>query len=151
MSTPPEKRDFGHLVIDGSTLQPIEELQGRGFPTFIDADNLYAVPTLSADAEATFECETYINPNLMRKLCGFDQAIDALCNIGCNTYSLQFSYDSQMMVPVRKHRKKRIAKKWAKRYGYKFVLVSKQLENVSLVQDNGEIDILGRTERRIVR
>lgn len=130
---------IGNLeIIDGAAFQP---------------GKTAIVGSLCKDAEATFEGECILNPNAMRKLLGLDlatYAIDAVCNIGCNTYSLQFLCNNTMMVPVRKHRKKRIAKKWAKKYGYKYVLVPKRLESVSLVNDN-EIDILGRTERRIVR
>ena len=153
---PTEKRDLENFEINGDTYEFAGDLQGGRFPAFIDPEYvsdweaMRIKPILSNTEAMEFDCECILNPNATRRLLGLDLAIDALCDIGCNTYSLQFLCNSPMMVPVRKHRKKRIAKKWAKRYGYKYVLVPKQVEGVSLVNDN-EIDILGRTERRIVR
>lgn len=42
------------------------------------------------------------------------------------------SYGSPRQVQVRRHKKKRINKKWAKRYGYKTVIVEHMLTNCSI-------------------
>lgn len=136
---PVDKDEF--IIPRLSTLQPIEEQLGRGFPTFIDPEyvsdweGMNIKPILSNTEAMEFECGCIANPNRMRELLGMPSLGTA--------YSMSFTCNSPVLVPVRKHRKKRIAKKWAKRYGYKYVLVPKRLDSVSLVNDN-EIDILGR-------
>lgn len=53
---------------------------------------------------------------------------------GATTEGMLFdvSYGSPRQVQVRKHKKKRINKKWAKRYGYKTVIVEHMLTNCSI-------------------
>lgn len=152
--------DKDELIIPRlSTLQPIEEQLGRGFPTFIDPeyvsdwDAMNIKPVLSADAEATFEGECIVNAKKMWKL------IDRLYGnqlfqepdwshmpdpLWTDKMAMSFTCNSPAMVPVRKHRKKRIAKKWAKKYGYRYEFREIRLRDVAIVRDNDGFDILGK-------
>lgn len=137
---PPEKRDFGHLVIDGSTFELSE-----GIP-FVSLDDCVSMPVakLSADAEATFEGECILNPNAMRKLMG----LDAGSNFGAAINNRwHFTCKTPFAVPARPHRKKRIAKKWLKKYGYKYLLEPITLETASLRNKDDMIDIFGMVVR----
>jgi hypothetical protein len=96
---------------------------------------------ISADAEATFECETIVNPNLMRRLLGVEPD-PWIC--AAFDQSFTFTCKTPRSVQVRKHRKKRINKKWAKKYGYKYIFEPLTMESVSIVPRDEEIDILGR-------
>lgn len=53
---------------------------------------------------------------------------------GANTEGMIFdiTYSSPRQIQVKRHKKKRINKKWAKRYGYKTVLVEHELTNCSI-------------------
>lgn len=98
--------------------------------------------SISANAKASFECECNItNSDLMRTLLGIDRGVNpqlALYNSIC------FKCETPFMVQARKHRKKRINKKWAKKYGYKYVVKPMEITDVELANRDGEIDILGR-------
>lgn len=64
--------------------------------------------------ECSFSATTSINKDLFRLLCG-------LSDVGssCSPFALY----STKRVQVRRHRKKRINKKWAKKYGYRVIEV----------------------------
>lgn len=69
---------------------------------------------------------------------------------GANTEGMIFdiTYASPRRVQVRRHKKKRINKKWAKRYGYKTVLVEHELTNCSITHTGIHTDqILGTLVR----
>jgi hypothetical protein len=130
-----------------STLQPIEEQLGRSFPAFInpeyvsDLEGMNIKPVLSANAEMAFKCD--VNAPLFKQMCGIDLALgDA--RVGKMTLRLESPY----LVQARKHRKKRINKKWAKRYGFKYMFKVVDLEDVKIENHDGEIDILGRSVTR---
>lgn len=78
---------------------------GDDIPEYVRSFNL-ADPT---SAEATFEAE--IDAPMFNRIIGID-----LATPGAQSFSAEFSepYQEQR----RKHKKKRINKKWAKRYGY---------------------------------
>lgn len=80
--------------------------------------DIYQPPSDSAEVE--FECR--IDGDILAKL------------TGANTEGMLFdvSYGSPRQVQVRRHKKKRINKKWAKRYGYKTVIVEHMLTNCSI-------------------
>lgn len=115
-----------------------------------DRENIiphFEIPTLqlgkiNADAEATFECETIVNPNLMRRLLGVEPDPGICAAFG---QSFTFTCKTPRSVQARKHRKKRINKKWAKKYGYKYVFEPLTMGSVSIVPRDEEIDILGRS------
>lgn len=86
-----ERFEVSNATIEMDTLSVQEVPEIRTFGTY----------------EATFSCEnTTINENLLSEL---------FLPKKSNTFDLQYT----IMVQARRHRKKRINKKWLKRYGYK--------------------------------
>lgn len=87
---------------------------------------------LSASEEISFECE--VNPQLFEKLVGVDlsQRRDLI--------SLTISYQVQ----ARRHKKKRINKKWAKRYGYKTKFKTVRITDAQFKQDENDFEFTGR-------
>lgn len=108
---------FPNLKMTNGSIYIQNELIGTGYldPIHIDESD---PPTyirsidrpLSADAECTLECE--IDAPMYNRMIGFEASPfpDA------TGFSLIFS--SPYQVQRRRHKKKRINKKWAKRYGY---------------------------------
>lgn len=89
-----------------------------------------------ADAEISFECD--INASLFAKLTGVDlaQGRDATCA------SVIFQKPYQVQ---RKHnKKKRINKKWAKRYGYITKFKTYHLEDVHIEQNEDALSFTGQ-------
>jgi hypothetical protein len=66
---------------------------------------------LSTSEEMSFECE--VNPQLFERLTGVDLSQHR------DLTSFTIACVGAYQVQVRRHKKKRINKKWAKRYGYK--------------------------------
>lgn len=81
--------------------------------------DIYQPPSDSAEVE--FECR--IDGDTLARL------------TGATTEGMLFdiSYGSPRQVQVRRHKKKRVNKKWAKRYGYKTVIVEHMLTNCSIM------------------
>lgn len=90
---------------------------------------------LSASEEYTFECE--VNMPLFSKLTGVDMSHSP--DISSFTLIAQKPYQVQ----VRRHRKKRINKKWAKRYGYITKFKNVRLEDVRFTRDNEDLIFTG--------
>lgn len=92
-------------------------------------------PKLSASAEFTMEAE--INGDVFAKLCGLDLA---------RGKGFTVEYSEPILVQVRRHKKKRIDKKWHKRYGYKTIFRKKQLTDCVVSHDisNNELSITAR-------
>lgn len=84
---------------------------------------------MSADAEISFECD--IDTSLFAKFIGIDlaQGQDATCT------SIMFQKPYQ--VQRKHHKKKRINKKWAKRYGYVTKFKTYYMEDVDIEQNEG--------------
>ena len=91
---------------------------------------------MSIEAEANFECD--IDAKTFKKLTGIDLAHDSDIT-GCTVL-----FNQPVQVQVRRHKKKRINKKWAKRYGYKTVFKSIKLEEAYVEPNENGFDILGR-------
>ena len=72
----------------------------------------------------TAELEGEVNASLLNELAGLD-----------SNPIFQMEYDGTMYEQVRRHKKKRINKKWAKRYGYREVPCHTVLKNARLVHD----------------
>jgi hypothetical protein len=74
--------------------------------------NPHKIQTLSKSSETTMEFKT-------------DIPIDLYKLLGVDVTQFPDAYDIQYLkaIPVRKHKKKRINKKWLKRYGYKEIVV----------------------------
>lgn len=99
---------------------------------------------LSAEAEFTLEAE--IDGDVYKRMIGFDAA-----PFPYNT-GFSFIYSAPYQEQVRKHRKKRINKKWAKRYGYVTKFKHYQLDNVYVTNDrDGEYEFTTTNIHRIVR
>ena len=95
--------------------------------------------TNPADAEAEFEAE--IDIPMINKL-AYDVDADLINNMS-NSCTIMFSQPYQEQ--RRKHKKKRINKKWAKRYGYVTKYHKYRITEVSLCNDReSEFEYLGR-------
>lgn len=94
--------------------------------------------TFPLSASAEFSLETEIDIPTFCKLCGVDSSPLA----GAESFSVQWSAPYQEQ--IRRHRKKRINKKWAKRYGYRTAMRKCQMDNVTFVRPySNEIEIYG--------
>ena len=91
---------------------------------------------MSADAEVSFECD--IDTSLFAKLIGIDLADGQ--DATCASMIFQKSYQVQRKY----HKKKRINKKWAKRYGYVTKFKTYQLEDVHIEQNEGALSFTGQ-------
>lgn len=99
---------------------------------------------LSADAEASFECE--ISRPLFERFFGVDLSLPH----DVSNFSLLLStpYSKQ----VRKHKKRRINKKWAKRYGFRTKFKEIVIDNATIdSRCYGEIDICGYVRKELIR
>lgn len=92
-------------------------------------------PKLSASAEFTMEAE--IDGNMLAKLCGLDLAAGK---------DFTVEYSEPILIQARCHKKKRINKKWRKRYGFKTIFRKKQLTDCVVSHDisNNELSITAR-------
>lgn len=89
---------------------------------------------LSDKAELT--CEVEVNAPLFARAVG---GVDiAQLNGDCTSFTIEGKVPRQ--VQVRRHKKKRINKKWAKRYGFKTIFETIRLTNVEF---NREDDTIG--------
>lgn len=97
-------------------------------------------PKLSASAEFTMEAE--IDGNMLAKLCGLDLAAGK---------GFTVEYSEPILIQARCHKKKRINKKWRKRYGFKTIFRKKQLTDCVVSHDisNNELSITARELFRI--
>ena len=91
---------------------------------------------LSIDAEMSFEMDLNV-PEFMNIT-----GIDIACGKDMTTTTL-ICHDPYQ-VQRRHHKKKRINKKWAKKYGYVTKFRDYQLENVEIHQDGGILDIAAK-------
>ena len=92
---------------------------------------------ISASEEVTFECE--VDSALLEKLTGRNPVP--------MSRSFTVKTSAPYKVQIRRHRKKRINKKWAKRYGYKTMLRVVELSDATMVPvglDDLEFDIIGK-------
>lgn len=106
-------------------------------PNYVDS--LYQ--SNPADAEAVIETE--INSTLFSKHFGMDLS-------ACQSFSAELSEPYQ--VQRRTHKKKRINKKWAKRYGYETKFRKWRINELSLIdRDNFEFEATGRNVELITR
>lgn len=94
--------------------------------TFADDDIPPYVKSISTPLSdsAEFEFETEIDAHLFQKLVGLDLSNQS------DITSFNCIFKQPYQEQVRKHKKKRINKKWAKRYGYRTKFKTYQLENV---------------------
>ena len=91
---------------------------------------------MSVEAEANFECD--IDAKILKKLTGIDLAH------GSDITGGTVLFHQPVQVQVRRHKKKRINKKWAKRYGYKTVFKSLKLEETYIKPHENGFEVLAR-------
>lgn len=91
---------------------------------------------MSVEAKASFECD--VDAKILKKLTGIDLAH------GSDFTGYTILFQQPVQVQVRRHKKKRINKKWAKRYGYKTVFKSIELKEAYVEPNGNGFDILGR-------
>ena len=124
-------------------MSPIRPISNEATPIKIEFDandipeyvkSIYC--PMSIEAEANFECD--VDAKILKKLTGIDLAHGS----DFTGYTIQFHQPVQ--VQVRRHKKKRINKKWAKRYGYKTVFKSVKFEEARVEPNKNGFDILGR-------
>lgn len=113
---------------------------GRAFE--IDNDGMlpeyvkrFSAP-MSTDAEVSFECD--IDTSLFAKLIGIDLANgkDATC--------ASMIFQKPYQVQRKHHKKKRINKKWAKRYGYVTKFKTYHIDEVHIEQNEGALSFTGQ-------
>lgn len=123
----------GSFFINNKKLGELIEISKEPFPQYVKSFNL-ADP---ASAEATFEAE--IDIPMVHRFSGiFDASM-----LGGQSFSAEFSepYQEQR----RKHKKKRINKKWAKRYGYVTKFRKWRIKEVTFTgKNNFEFEATGR-------
>lgn len=89
---------------------------------------------LSADAE--FSCECDINARVLRQMAGLDKMPGSVSNV-----TIQFSRPYE--IQARRHKKKRINKKWAKRYGYITKFKDVKIDRVDIESIEGGFELRG--------
>lgn len=99
-------------------------------------------PIMSPEAEMSFECE--LSP-LASKLLGID-----LAN-GPDMTSASVIFKHPRQIQVRRHKKKRINKKWNKKFGPRYITTFQlsQLEEVRFERTGPEIMVVGERARMI--
>jgi hypothetical protein len=94
-----------------------------------------------ASAELILECD--VNADILKKLTGIDLARGN--DMSCSMELVASPYKVQK----RKHKKKRINKKWAKRYGYKTKFKTVSIQDCAFIsKSEGYFDVTGIYERR---
>ena len=126
---------FGNIRLNNdSRFTVINELTNISFdncevPEYISGLHI-SDPTAG---ELTLDCD--INVDLFKQICGID-----LANSGM---SCSMELEQPYQVQKRRHRKKRINKKWAKRYGYITEFKSVKLRDCSFITNEDSIDFTG--------
>lgn len=93
-----------------------------------------------ASAELTLDCD--VNADILKKLTDIDLA-------NGNDTSCSMELASPYQVQKRRHKKKRINKKWAKRYGYKTKFKTVSIQDCTFIpKGEGYFDVTGVYERR---
>lgn len=122
-------------LLDQNALRgfPDVSFDTTGIPEYITS----ITPKLSANAEFTMEAE--IDGDAFAKLFGFPMAAGKKFTV---------EYSEPILVQARRHKKKRINKKWRKRYGYKVIFRKKQLTDC-VVKCESSGDVLSISGRKL--
>lgn len=123
-------------LLDPNALKgfPDVSFDASGVPHYITS----IAPKLSASAEFTMEAE--IDGDALANLLGFHMAAGK---------NFTVEYSEPILVQARRHHKKRIDKKWRKRYGYKTIFRKKQLTDC-VVKFEGSGDVLSVFGRQVI-
>ena len=124
----------GKLYLNDLEFASIDKIEDISFkngaiPEYIT--NIYC--PVSTNEEYSIECE--IDARLFSRIMGVD-----LSRVGDFTVECKSPYQVQ----IRRNKKKRINKKWAKRYGYKTRFNKIQITDVKLISDVNESEFVGR-------
>lgn len=118
--------------------EALKEFPGVSFDAEKIPDCVRSItPKLSASAEFSMEAE--IDGDMLAKLLDFPMAAGK---------NFTVEYSEPILVQARRHKKKRIDKKWRKRYGYKTIFRKKQLTDC-VVKFEGSGDMLSITGREL--
>lgn len=111
--------------------------------TFELSEKLYATPELKVQSEIwnpntenalEFESKFEVDDNTRAYFLGYDRALQP------SQSSILMTYYKRVIVQARRHKKKRINKKWLKRYGYKTIYVRDEMKlddcNVTFIEDD---------------
>lgn len=125
------------FYLEGVEFASIDKLEKISFengqvPDYVTSINC----PLSASEEFSFECE--VNAQTFSKLMGVD-----LAQRGDLT-GFTAKCVAPYQVQIRQHRKKRINKKWAKRYGYKTMFKTVEMTDVHFRQNETDFEFVGR-------
>lgn len=128
------KLRFGNPYFDEINYIPEISFEDMQIPEYISNFSIID----SASSELSYECD--INLNLLNALTGIDLA-----------YGVDMSYSVETrgshQVQKRRHKKKRINKKWAKRYGYRTILDDVKIRDCTLVTHNDcDVEFVGTPE-----
>ena len=116
----------------------LKEFPGASFDATDIPDYVESItPKLSTSVEFTMEAE--INGDLLAELFGFPMA---------RGKNFTVEYSEPILIQARRHHKKRIDKKWRKRYGYKTIFRKKRLTDC-VVRCEGSGDELDITVRKL--
>lgn len=137
-------------IVGGYLYDASGNLIGPGFTDISFTEDLESTPNyisslgfpMSANAE--FETTADINIPLFEKLCGIDLAHG-------HDMTASLSFREPYQVQVKRHKKRRINKKWAKRYGYITKYRDVHIENVH-IEDEAEnsFNIIGEKINYII-
>lgn len=102
-------------------------------------------PVFSTTPEISFEFECGCNEKFVGRILGYDPGLgpDATCTVICT---------GPYEIHIKRHKKKRINKKWNKRYGEKTITKFKkyELSDVRVEQNGSHLDFIGQDIRYIL-
>ena len=128
---------MNRLYLEGVEFTSIDKLENLSFEHGQAPDYVTSIHyPLSTSKEVSFECE--IDAQRFSKLMDVD-----LAQRGDLT-SFTVEYTAPYQVQIRRHRKKRINKKWAKRYGYKTMFKTVKMTDVQFRQNETDFYFIGR-------
>lgn len=124
------KTSTGEKVFESSGISKIATISYEPSTTLhIDKDNKYKFNMVGAEIRGTLD----VDP----------QALEKIIYPKDNVFKMEINGLAEQRVQARKHKKKRINKKWLKRYGYKTIKVPfKQTYNKCKINYDGEPEIL---------
>lgn len=128
---------MGKLYLEGAEFASISKIEELSFENGTVPDYVTGIYSpLSASEEVSFECE--INAQAFSKLMGVDLARSG------DLTGFTVKCVAPYQVQIRRHRKKRINKKWAKRYGYKTMFKTVEMTDVQFRQNETDFEFMGR-------
>lgn len=122
-----------YIPDDPLALRPITDI-------FPDGTALDTIKPSALNESMSFEAEFTgtINTSLFKELAGIDSKPQK---------GFQMEYNCERLEQVKRHKKKRINKKWAKRYGYRFVPCKILARGCHIRQNtHGDIDVIFDSE-----